>query len=309
MRAAASLLAALLGAFLGSWAPAARAGGAAKPTTRDHAIPSCYEQLRDVRPHETLGDLTVLIDQTTYIDARVRQIVHESVDRLIEPGTRLSIATFSAYIQGRYLDVLAAGEVELPIDARSRDFVPKRDLRENDQCLADQLVFARKLAAKTLDAAFAGTDPGIARSDILSALHDIGDRLAAEPPAPKTVILVSDMLENSSITSFYQGSKLRSIDPKAELKKVDAAGIQADFGGARLYVIGAGAVSDTAADARSYRDPRAMMALEDFWRRWFAASHADVIEFGKPMPLVEIRWSTPGAPPPPRFASSANAPR
>jgi hypothetical protein len=263
-------------------------------TTRDHAIPTCYEQLHEYQPHATLGDLTVLIDQTTYMDARLRQIVRESVDRLIEPGTRLSIATFSAYMQGRYLDVQIAGDVELPIDAHQRDFVPKRELRQNDQCLADQLTFARRLAAKTLDAAFTASDPNIARSDILAALHDIGERLNETPVAPKTVILVSDMLENSSITSFYQGSRLRAIDPQAELKKVATAGIQADFIGARVYVIGAGAVSEKSADARSYRDPRAMLALEDFWRRWFAASHAEVVEFGKPMPLVEIRWNTPG---------------
>jgi len=110
------------------------------------------------------------------------------------------------------------------------------------------------------------------------------------------VIIVSDMLENSSITSFYVGSRMRAIDPQAELLKIGNAGIKADFVGARVYVVGAGAISEKSADARSYRDPRAMLALEDFWRRWFSASHAEIVEFGKPMPLVEMRWGTPGPP-------------
>jgi len=263
------------------------------PTSRDHAIPSCYDQLRDYAPHATFGDLTVLIDQTMYTDARMRQIVRESVERMVEPGTTLTIATFSAFMQGRYLDVLISGEVETQIEPAKRDFVPKRDLRQNEQCLADQLVFARRLAGKTIDAAFAASDANIAKSDILAALHDIGQRVSESPVATKTVIVVSDMLENSSITSFYRATKLRSIDPQAELQKVAAAGIKADFGNARVFVIGAGAVSDKQADASSYRDPKAIFALEDFWRRWFAASHAVVVEFGKPMPLAEVRWPGP----------------
>ncbi|HUN91792.1 MAG TPA: hypothetical protein VMU33_07030 [Burkholderiaceae bacterium] len=279
------------------------AGAAFAQEPRDHAIPSCYEQLRDFAPRETTGDLTVIVDQTTFLDARMRQIIHETVDRLVRPGTRISIAVFSAYVDGRYLDVLASGQTETAIDAKQRDFVPKRELRQNDQCLADQLAFAHRLVAKTLDAAFAGIDPNIVRSDILAALRDIGRRVAEAPSGNRMVIVVSDMLENSSITSFYQGSRLRDVDPKVELKKTLDAGVRADFAGARVVVIGAGIVSDKATDGRSYRDPRAMLDLEDFWRRWFAASHGDIVEFGKPTPLVEIGW----APPPPAGASASVA--
>jgi hypothetical protein len=266
---------------------------AARPsaqTARDHAIPSCYDQLREYAPRIPLGDLTVLIDQTAYLDARLRQIVRETVDRLLRPGVNLSIATFSAYLQGRYLDVLVSGLAEAPIDARQRDFVSKRDLRQNEECLSDQLVFARRLAAKSLDAAFEGIDPNIPRSDIFAALRDLSRRVDNAPANARIVIVVSDMLENSSITSFYQAGRLRTIDVSAELRKVAAAGIRADFHEAQVFVIGAGGISERSSDDRSYRDPHALLALEEFWRRWFAASHAELIEFGKPTPLIRIDW-------------------
>jgi hypothetical protein len=260
---------------------------------RDHAIPSCYDDLQEYAPRTALGDLTVVIDQTNYLDPRLRQIIRETVDRLIKPGTNVSIATFSAYLQGRYLDVLISGQVEAPIDAKRRDFVSKRELRQNDQCLSDQLVFARRLAAKTLDAAFLGIDPNIEKSDILVALRDLSRRVGEAPVDGRMVIVVSDMLENSSISSFYQASRIRHLDPDAELRRAATAGIKANFLGARIFVIGAGGVSDRSADGRSYRDPRAMLALEEFWRRWFAASHAELVEFGKPTPLVKIDWHVP----------------
>jgi hypothetical protein len=280
-------LACLAAVLLGS-------SGAFAQGPRDHAIPSCYDQLRDYAPRTVLGDLTVIIDQTTSMDTRLRQIVRDTVDRLIRPGTTVSIATFSAYLQGRYLDVLVSGLVEPPIATQQRDFVPKRELREADQCLNDQLAFARRLAAKTLDVAFSASDPNIARSDILVALSDLSRRVGESRVNGKMVIVVSDMLENSSITNFYRAGELRAIDPGAELHKVAVSGIRADFRGARVFVIGAGGGSRTPAHGRAYRDPRAMLALEDFWRRWFAISHADLVEFGKPTPLVEIKWNVPG---------------
>jgi len=274
-------------------APLAAAAGTHPQVARDHAVPSCYEQLREYAPRDARGDLTVVIDQTVFLDARLRQIVRETVDRLVKPGVNVSIATFSAYLQGRYLDVLVSGQVEAPIDAAQRDFVSKRDLRQNDQCLSDQLVFAHRLVAKALDAAFQGIDPNIARSDIVAALRDLSRRVGDARAGGRIVVVVSDMLENSSISSFYQGGRLRPIDASAELRKVAASGIRADFHGAQVVVIGGGGVSQRTADDSSYRDPRALLALEDFWRRWFAASHAELVEFGKPTPLVRIEWMQP----------------
>jgi hypothetical protein len=257
---------------------------------RDHAIPTCYEQLKDYAPTGAQRDLTVIIDQTTMTDARLRHIVQETVARLIRPGIRLSIASFSAYSQGRYLDVLVSGELESPIMGKPRDYVPKRQLHQSDGCLEEQLSYARRLVAKTIDGAFGGSDPKLAQSDILAAFRDLSRRVSEAPVNSRLVVIVSDMLENSSISSFYQAARVRRIDPGEELRKAAAAGIRADFHGARVVVIGAGALSERSADTTSYRDPRAMLALEEFWRRWFVASNAEIIEFGKPTPLVEIKW-------------------
>lgn len=272
-------------------AAAAPGGQSVAAPRREGAIPSCYEQLREHAPAEVASDLTVVIDQTTAFDARLQQIVLESVERLIEPGTRVSVVAFSAFLQGRYLDVLVSGQVEGRIAGKRRDYVPKRHLIQSEQCLDEQLPFARRLVVKSLRTAFARSDPSLARSDILTALHDLSRRVGESPAERRLVLVVSDMLENSAITSFYQAGRLRRIDPAAELKRVADSGIHGDFQGAQVYVVGAGAGAPASAAIPNYRDPRAMLALEDFWRRWFAASNASLAEFGKPAPLVEIKWA------------------
>lgn len=280
------------------WAGAAIAwillcGVAHGQVSREHAIPSCYEDLAEYAPREAPGDLTVMIDQTAYLDAQLRRVVHEAVERLIRPGTRVTIVAFSAYTPGRYLDVLASGLVEYPISGSTRDWVSKRRLKDNDQCLDDQLEFARKLVARAIDRAFARSDVRLPKSDILAALSGISRRYGNAPGGGRIVILASDMMENSSITSFYRGNQLRPIDPDAELKRVSASGLRADFHGARVFVIGAGAVDAMAPTAQSgaYDDPRTLLKLEEFWRRWLGASHAELVEFGTPEPLVEITWA------------------
>jgi fructose-specific component phosphotransferase system IIB-like protein len=271
--------------------------GAAVP--RDHAIPSCYEQWRDLSqvPRALNGDLTVVIDQTTFLDARMRQIVSETVERLLRPGIQVSIVSFSAFLPGRYLDVLVSGRIEAPVSGKQRDYVPKRQLLQSDQCLEEQMAFARRLIGSSLDASFAAADVTLARSDILAALHDIGRRIGDASADNRMVLIVSDMMENSSITSFYRAGQLRVVDAEAELKLVARSGIRTDFRGARVFVIGAGLGLSrpvAAGQGIAYRDPRAMLALEDFWRRWFAASNGELVEFGKPTPLVQIKWPAGG---------------
>ena len=90
------------------------------------------------------------------------------------------------------------------------------------------------------------------------------------------------MVENSSAASFYAHNAVRRIDPAAELKRVNAAGLIADFDGARVCVIGAGLLSGDAKARNAYRDPMTMAALKQFWILYFQQSNATVQEFGVP---------------------------
>ena len=106
----------------------------------------------------------------------------------------------------------------------------------------------------------------------------------------RIVLVVSDMLENSSISSFYQRQAVRLISPQAELAKVEKESLFGDFGGVRVHVFGAGLVSEGAGPKDGvYRDPRTMQALERFWAEYFARSGAVLEQFGKPELLGPLR--------------------
>lgn len=257
-------------------------------------IASCYEANKiKLAPPPVEAEVFVLIDQTTPLDANLQDAVRENVGRLIKGGSAFVIASFSSFGQGRYLEVLSAGTLEGQIDAKSRDEISVKLLRNFDACMASQADYGRKLAAEALNKALAGSGPELAKSDVMGSLKELSSRIKQSAAKEKIVFLVSDMLENSGISSFYASKNVRAIEPVAELKKAKEAQLIGDFNGARVFVLGAGLVQENAGgknrDSGVYRNPKTMAALRQFWQMYFEASNATLAEFGAPALLSPVK--------------------
>jgi len=125
----------------------------------------------------------------------------------------------------------------------------------------------------------------------MASIKDLSQRVRVSVAKEKIVFIVSDMLENSSISSFYSASNLRLIDPAQELRKAQAAQMIGDFNGARVFVLGAGIVGENTKQPGKtpYRDPKAISALREFWISLLSHSNATVVEFGAPSLLSAVR--------------------
>lgn len=257
-------------------------------------IPSCYAANKlKIKPPQTEAEVFVLIDQTTPLDPSLQDAVRENAGRLIKAGSAFVIASFSSFGQGRYLEVLSAGALEGQIDPKSRDDISVKVLRNFDTCMAGQADFGRKSAAGALNKALTGTSPELAKSDVMGSLKELSSRVKQSAAKEKIVFLVSDMLENSGISSFYASKNVRAIDPAAELKKAQGSQVVGDFGGARVFVLGAGLVQENAGgknkDSGVYRNPKTMSLLRQFWEGYFEASNAKLVEFGAPALLSPVK--------------------
>jgi hypothetical protein len=284
MRYSARLLALAAAALL---SPLAQAGVA-------NDIPSCYAANKMKMPvPATDTEVFILIDQTTPLDASLQDAVRENAGRLVKAGSSFVVASFSSFGQGRYLEVLSAGTLEGLIDAKLRDDISVKVLRNFDACMAGQANFGRSAAANALNKALSGASPEFAKSDVMGSLKELSSRIRQSTAREKIVFLVSDMLENSGISSFYASKNVRIIEPAVELKKAQEAQVVGDFGGARVFVLGAGLVQGNAGgknkDIGVYRNPKAMSALRQFWDTYFEASHAVLAEFGAPALLSPVK--------------------
>ncbi|MEY4591647.1 MAG: hypothetical protein RIR18_542 [Pseudomonadota bacterium] len=252
----------------------------------DSAIKSCYSILNTEAPKPKV-EAFVFIDQTTPLDSSLQQLVGTNLANLIKPGQAFSIMQFSAFTQGKYARQVVSVTLDQDISAGERNAINKTVLTKFDTCLKQQPKIAISLATQALQASFSGTSSDIAKSDILASLKDLSSAVKQSAASRKVVILASDMLENSSISSFYSNNGVRKIDPNKEMGQATAARMIGNFSSAEVYVIGAGVLADPR-HSQSYRDPKTMSALQDFWHEWFTKSNANLVEFGMPALLNSV---------------------
>jgi hypothetical protein len=259
---------------------------------QSNVLPVCHDDKRlppNAGPLDT--EIFVAIDQTTPLDNKLKQLVADNIKPFIRPNNGFSVMTFSAYTQGHYMEVKVSGKLDSVLGTEQRNDISKPVLAKFDQCITQQPRQASQAIGGALRAAFEGTSSDIAKSDVLASIKAISSKVRESTARNKVVLIVSDMLENSSISSFYsdKGKAVREIYPMKEMKVVEENQMLADFNEARIYVIGAGLLSDDADKARHYRDPKTMRALADFWRSYFKKSGSQLIEFGQPALLNPVR--------------------
>lgn len=156
----------------------------------------------------------LLIDQTTKFDSRLKQAIADNVRPFLKPGNAFSVMQFSAFTQGHYTRVLVSGKLDPVLGKAARDSVSKPVLNKFDQCMAGQSRSAGQLVGGAIKAAFGGSSNDVAKSDIFTSLKNISGKVRLSTAKRKVVLLASDMLENSSITSFYAKHSVRQINPK-----------------------------------------------------------------------------------------------
>lgn len=261
----------------------------AEPAT--NALPDCYQyaQLKRQSPASVQTELFVVIDQTTPFNSDLRQSLAQQISPLLSAGNALTVFAFSAYTQGYYTRRLLHARMDSPMPASARDDSGKALLQKFDQCLTFQKQGVQKLTQEALVKALSQASSSIAKSDVLGSLKDIATQVQTSSAQRKVVLLASDMLENSSISSFYSSKAVRKIDAAAEWKKVEANQLQANFGGAQIYVLGAGLIDTDTQKNGVYRDPQTMSALRSFWEQYFTASQAKLVDFGMPDLLGRIQ--------------------
>lgn len=254
-------------------------------------IPSCYQSVNLELPDASSGrELIVVIDGTFDPDIDLKKSVHGKVQRFIHPNDKISVVSFSSYVGSDYTQLRFSGRLEPQIPQGERNAISKKALRQFDNCLGKQLLFARKLIDDAIKGGFKPADVEVPKSEIIANLSRIINPLLAPTAGnmpEKTVLVVSDMLENSDITSFYRAGGVRMIDVSEEINKVKSGNYLTHWHGANVYVIGAGWVHQKYRN--SFRGSNVMGALEAFWRSYFELSEAHLVEFGQPVLMRELK--------------------
>lgn len=262
------------------------AGLTATASATATAAPDCYDLLDLQRFRPAVDRLLVLgIDETTVLTPPLIGELQHTVTAAVRPGDQISLILFSAYGRERHMREVASLTIDAMPPADVQRTVPMTRLRDLQDCTVRSRTAAIKSLRDLLGAAAAQASPDITRSEIIMAIRDIGAKLKASPTARKSLVLVTDGMEHSALTSFYRQKNLREIDPTEELRKVQAKAPAADLSGADVYIFGGG----LAANPDGMRDSPGVIALEAFWTSFISQSKGTLVAFGKPTLLLPIK--------------------
>lgn len=250
-------------------------------------VPSCYDavNLTEFKPVTGGRNLIVIVDQTVSLDENLKKSVHEQVEQFIQPGDQVQLVAFSANAGGKYTSVVYNGKFDSLLTADARNSIGKMTLNKFDACMKAQPKAKVKLHQKLRDT-FGVAGMEFPKTELVGSLFQISNDLISHGgQGRKVVLIVSDMFENSNVTSFYSKNRVRKIEAEIEIAKFNDAGIRADFGGADIYVVGAG----FAGMGVAYSSQQALSSLELFWQKLFSANNGNLRQFGKPQLLSPMQ--------------------
>lgn len=253
-------------------------------------LQSCYERsgLAGLAPAGTGRELVVIIDQTIPMPEDLQRASWGQIDRFVEAGDRVKLYTFSAFLPGEYLRLAYASQLDLPLEGEVRDDVNMRKLRSLDQCVTSQKKTFQAGFGKQFVKGLRDARQDIPKSEIMNSLRKVGEDMQREEGVTdRVVFLISDMLEHSDYTSFYASNQIKQLDVAGELELAKSKGLFADLLGSRVYISGAGLVTDSVKHA--YRSGKTMDALGQFWSQYLSASNATLEGFGTPSLSTDLR--------------------
>ena len=254
-----------------------------------NVIPSCYDDEDiDMKPPPIKRGLLVVIDNTIELDQSLQKESFDKIMNFMKEGDRIIIVSFSAYVEGQYTKIKAQVQLDPHPETSStlwrRLWEKKSDLKRLKFCLADRERLLPRFIGDTLQKIYRVSSNDLPKTELIANLAKVSREILPTLEAEETFLLiVSDMMENSDITSFYRNGKIRMIDPEVEMRQVEKSRIKPLYEGTVAYVIGAGYT-----DTGRYRPTKTMQAIERFWRLYMVRAGGRLDIFGTPSMFGDI---------------------
>ena len=245
---------------------------------------SCYQQLELKMPENNINRaLYIFIDQTMPLNARMQSTLNELLSEHPKRGEQVRIARFSPNIKGQYTELTYEGFLDSKPSEAYLYHLRDKDNRALQTCIEEQKIKVKQAMQSAIKHNLQLIDTQLPRTELLYALKRLSETvLVNDQIENKTVLIISDGLENSEVTSFYRRRNIAPINVEKEIAKVNKHNLIANWHGANLYMFGLGNIKDE----RRHIKPSQLEMLKKFWNSYFSAGGAVVKELGTPAPLT-----------------------
>jgi len=252
------------------------------------SINDCYEEYGVDNLNFVKNNLYVVVDQTFILDEHLKEHVLKKIQPLLRSATSINIIKFSTFSEGYYTSVVLKETIVGKLTQKQRDDVAKRKLKKLDKCLQYKKKEKQIRIPKVIRNVLNESNETIGHSEIFKTLMEVSNLYRfKKAKGNKIIVLISDMLENSSITSFYSNNSIKNIETKIEFLKIKKAGYLPNFRDASIYIIGAGLLSQKARTKKNSNNKK-LYKLKQFWTKYFKEAKSTLYGFGMPELLGSI---------------------
>lgn len=248
---------------------------------------ACYDLPGVSAPEiKSQRNLYVFIDQTMALQPLMKQAVIDLVSQWGNNGERVKITRFSANIEGNYSELVFDAVGNIPPTEPYLFHLRSKHKKQILACIEEKKHLFNNALVDTLTATLKLADDKLPKTNLIHSLAEFAEKMVAiDKIQDKTVLLVTDGLENSDLFSFHKRGEIRIISAKESLNKIRRKGLIPSWHKAKVYVMGIGYISDE----KFYSRPRILKPLKNFWERYFAEGNAvlKANSIGAPMLLTK----------------------
>lgn len=248
-------------------------------------LPSCYAGSYLGEPERgPMRHYYLFIDQTMPLTAAMKTKVEELVADWGKNGERVKVARFSANTHGQYSEMMFDEFSDPPPTQEYLFHLYPSDKPKLLDCLTARDQKFRKLLQGAVTRAVNLTNKNLPKTDLLNSLKELAAKVVApNAGTDQTILLVSDGLENSIFTSFYQRKTvIKPLDTHKTMDEISRNNLIATWHGAKVYMYGLGFVPDE----KIYANPKMLQPLKEFWQSYFSLGKAQLMELGTPELMV-----------------------
>jgi len=252
-----------------------------------YALTDCYDIPGVLKPIPSSNKvLYVFIDQTMELTPHMKEAVIDLVAEWGNNGENVKISRFSANIQGQYSELIFDENGNAKPSEEYLFHLRYKDKKQILSCLENTKHEFKEKLTTTLVNTLKLTDDKLPKTNLLHSLRDFADQMVHdEDTKDKTVLIVSDGLENSDVFSFHKHGVIREVDSRKMFNVAKQKKLIPNWHKAKVYFMGLGYISDS----KFYVRPKIIEPIAAFWSQYFAEGNAVLHKdsLGTPMLLTK----------------------
>ncbi len=228
---------------------------------------SCYDLPSIAAPTTKPNKgLYVFIDQTMGLTAAMKKTVVDLVSEWGNNGERVQITRFSANIKGQFSELMFDEVGNIKPTKEFLFHLRKKQKKKILDCISERKDKFQHELQHVLTSTLQLTDDKLPKTNLLHSLYTFAEQIVADKSiSDKTVLLVSDGLENSDMFSFHKHGKVKKINARKMLDIVRKNKLIPSWHQAKIYFFGLGYISDE----KFYLRPKITKPLIKFWEHYF----------------------------------------